>query len=918
MDISVLANVEVKGSEQLNQLSSSLQHAGDSAQTAASKLREVEGVLGPLGAGAAIAVAGLLALASAAAAAGSAVASLAEQAGKYAEKMQNAAAATQMSVEDIQRVKYAAEVAGVSFEGIVRSVDQMSKKLEEGDSVFRRLGLSIDQLKRESPTQAFQELLARINELPPGLQRTTALMEIFGKGGATAVAPLLSTFSELTGEADHFGSVLSGEAISSAAQFDDELDRVSEAVRKIALDFGSAVASSGAAQQALHALAEVLAEVAGWVEKNRGAITELTNIIASWGATTANALGNLASQANEFANTTGGKVVLGMMGIDVEGMQAGAAYLGAYNTPGQGFESHASIGGADFKSKKDEEAAKKAEDAWVKAANESQRAWQKFYSDSERAGEQLNNSAEKWEMGRIAKLEDNQQRGSDRLGREIEEDFLHKKEQEAKAMEEMSKWAEKTNAEDRQIAERSFQRHIDQLHELGTAFSQIAGILGSLGAGGLGSVAGGIGGGVNALADFKNALHGDDFFAKLTGGLGLVSAGIGLVQNIISAFHKPEYEKAMDDVGKSWGVSISEGLGKAIESTEAKDHVSRQMAELLHVDDIIKESGKDPSAFAGQIGDLMNAVKLGAVPAAEGIQQLGKAFNDLKTAAEGGSVASEKAMIDMIKRARELGESIPEIDAYVKASLDSAIKGLDAFFGGMVGTSGKKGGPGLSAEQAAANQQIFGATFSAEAAQLGAVAAAEKMQPVFDKMMAALPKGTALTGDTAAAARLMELLKVDQFKGAATAAQGGADALKGLMDAGYLSQKTLDAFGTSAKTLEDQANQAALGKGLSVDDARIAAEQSILPLLTQLQKSESLGGKLNKDEKDMLAQAQKDGILPLKDVATQQLDVLKQIRDAVRGGGAAGGGGMSEDQLINLIDNRSPRVMQRLGLDGSS
>jgi len=83
------------------------------------------------------------------------------------------------------------------------------------------------------------------------------------------------------------------------------------------------------------------------------------------------------------------------------------------------------------------------------------------------------------------------------------------------------------------------------------------------------------------------------------------------LEEIAGAFHvlhKPEYEKVMDEVGCRWGVHISAGLAKAIESTETKLHVSRAMAELLNIDAIIKESGKDPSSFAGQIGDLAGKV----------------------------------------------------------------------------------------------------------------------------------------------------------------------------------------------------------------------------------------------------------------------------------------------------------------------
>jgi hypothetical protein len=407
----------------------------------------------------------------------------------------------------------------------------------------------------------------------------------------------------------------------------------------------------------------------------------------------------------------------------------------------------------------------------------------------------------------------------------------------------------------------------DAMHGIEAVTGMVSNLLGALGqadsrighiVAGIGQVASGVSSGMQAGSAF--------------GPIGAAIGGaVGGITAIISLFHHAEWQSAMEDVGHRWGVSISEGLAHAIESTELQDHVSRQMAELLNIGAIMQEAHGDPSQFFGQINDLMNAVALGTVPAREGIDQLSQAFDQLKKSADEGSIASEVAMRDMIMRAHELGQAIPAMQAALKQMFQDAVTGLEAFYGGLHG-SGKH--DTVSSEQASANQEIFAAVFAAAQAQMGLLDAAKAMQKAFELMMAHMPKGTQLTGQAAEAAHLMDLLKDAGFSDASKAAAGLAQALKYLTDTTMLSQATLDALSQSAMTLYNQAKSA---PGATDKDALMA----ILPLLIQLQKAQAMGAKLTPDEVRLLADAQKAGILPMLDVQSQQLGVQQQIRDGI-------------------------------------
>lgn len=402
-----------------------------------------------------------------------------------------------------------------------------------------------------------------------------------------------------------------------------------------------------------------------------------------------------------------------------------------------------------------------------------------------------------------------------------------------------------------------------QLSALGSGLSELGSTLGSGALGQIGNIVGAAGSIAGDVASGNWA-----------------AAAMTAVNTIVGIFHKPEYKKVMNEVGRDWGVAISEGTAKAIEATENADHVSRQMAELLNLDKIMGDAGGDPAAFAGKIEDLFSAVAGGAVPAREGVEELGKAFDALKTAADGGSIASERAMIQMIQRERELGMHIPEMDAALKQMLEDASSGLDEFYQGLA-----MGGPGSGgAGQGKASQQLFDALYSATTAQYGLTETFNRLQGPFDDMVKSLPKGTHLHGAAAEFAQLEKLMKNDAFKGAASGAAGLAKYDKSMTDSGYASQKTTDAIGKSLETLYKQALGGAEKTGLKGDKAQDAALKAVLPLLTQLQHDAALGAKLTPEETKMLAEAQAEGLLPMKTLDEQQLDALHEIAANTRSG----------------------------------
>jgi hypothetical protein len=349
---------------------------------------------------------------------------------------------------------------------------------------------------------------------------------------------------------------------------------------------------------------------------------------------------------------------------------------------------------------------------------------------------------------------------------------------------------------------------------------------------------------------FGGAEHGAQVGSQFGAWGTVIGAVVGAVTGLIGYLHRPEWRRVMQDIGKSWGVAISEGLAKAIASDETKYGISRAMAELAHIGDIIGEAvaaGQDPTKFMGQIMQAIQAVANGSIPAAQGVEQLGKAFGELQKAAEAAGDMASQAMIDMIKAARAAGVEVPEIAAYVKEQIQSAIEGITKFIanvdltfvpsttlGGLA--SGSQGGlaslmfGGKAFMQQSANDAatLFAGTFWAAVAEMGLVAAATALGPAFAELKKKIKEaGLDMPESLSALNHIFKLINNNpEFRAAMEAIDGLSQALKGITNAGYLTQDMFDAFGRSA---ENAFNKAIKG-GASEHDAMLA----IAPYIQQI------------------------------------------------------------------------------------
>jgi hypothetical protein len=358
-----------------------------------------------------------------------------------------------------------------------------------------------------------------------------------------------------------------------------------------------------------------------------------------------------------------------------------------------------------------------------------------------------------------------------------------------------------------------------------------------------------------------------------------ITAGLGALKSLISGIKKLFGGDPMKEVGRVagnvLGMSLSHSLLETISKTAKDLGISVATAALLHLTDALKETGKAASGAIPQMMQLFAIAKQGGAVGAAAVDELGKAFTMLKTEAEAGSAAAARGMVQLIQEARKAGQVIPEIAAAVSKAMEDALSGLADFTKNFKITS---------PEDARAEAFIFASTFWAEVQEKGEVAAATAMLPAWQAMQDSL-KAAGI--DPAVVAEILapmqavfDALADDGIKKVIEGLDGASRAVKGLADAGYMTQGAFQGLEQVAGSSVDQIAQDLIGKGVPAADAQRQALQLCAPQLAQLaQLSQQYGIKLDANTQSLIDQAAAAGIAFPTDPLMQVISLLQQIAD---------------------------------------
>lgn len=196
---------------------------------------------------------GLLAAAGAATAAGAGMAYAIKGTVDAADQMSKAAAKIGIPIEELSRLKYAADLSGVSFDGLQTGVKRLSANMAdalsgvgEGAKAFQSLGINVAGAdgRLKSASDVMREVADKFAAMPDGAEKTAVAMRLFGKAGADMI-PMLNggsaALADLMGEADKFGQVFTAEMGKNAEAFNDNMTRMQGAFAAVSAQLAQAL-----------------------------------------------------------------------------------------------------------------------------------------------------------------------------------------------------------------------------------------------------------------------------------------------------------------------------------------------------------------------------------------------------------------------------------------------------------------------------------------------------------------------------------------------------------------------------------------------------------------------------------------------------------------------------------------------------
>jgi hypothetical protein len=164
-----------------------------------------------------------------------------------ADELSKASQKFGVPVETLSGLKYAADLANVSFESLEKGLGKMAKAMSESTDPaskaakgFKAIGVSVTDTNGNlrSSEDVFLDVADKFAKMEDGAGKTALAIKLFGKSGADLI-PLLnqgrSGIKEMTDEAAKLGIVISTETAAKAEQFNDTLKKISAASQGLAL-----------------------------------------------------------------------------------------------------------------------------------------------------------------------------------------------------------------------------------------------------------------------------------------------------------------------------------------------------------------------------------------------------------------------------------------------------------------------------------------------------------------------------------------------------------------------------------------------------------------------------------------------------------------------------------------------------------
>lgn len=231
-----------------------------------------------------------------------------KDAANFGDQMVKTSQKVGIAIGDLQRIKYVADLSGVSFQGMTTAMKTFATKMVETGKA----------------TGSMADMLAGVADefanMADGPAKTAKAVELFGRAGLDMI-PMLNQGSEAiraqSKELDQLGAVMSTQTAKQSEMLNDNISRLQTALRGLGFTVAEAV---------IPALADVTGKIVDWWKANQEVINQGINTFIDDVKVSVNnlstALGAATSGMGGFSNIAekaGGVVKffsLALMGIE--------------------------------------------------------------------------------------------------------------------------------------------------------------------------------------------------------------------------------------------------------------------------------------------------------------------------------------------------------------------------------------------------------------------------------------------------------------------------------------------------------------------------------------------------------------------------------------------------------------------------
>ena len=193
----------------------------------------------------------------------------------YGSKISDLADKTGLGAEALTSLDYAAQISGASLEDVTGAVTKFSKVVGDAANGSKEAGEKLERFGIK-PQDAINDLdgtlgkvFARIQSLPPGVERTSAAMDLFGRSGANLLPVINTMDGDLEGliaKAKEMGLTFDDVAAKEMDEFDDMLVQIGKQFEGLKRSIGS---------QFLPLFKDMADAVSNFITENKARITQI-------------------------------------------------------------------------------------------------------------------------------------------------------------------------------------------------------------------------------------------------------------------------------------------------------------------------------------------------------------------------------------------------------------------------------------------------------------------------------------------------------------------------------------------------------------------------------------------------------------------------------------------------------------------